>query len=118
MPKTIADLETPCVLATVVSRPTATRVVIDPGSKSLTSDVLGQEGYGLAMGTSHIVKVLSEEHGVIEMTSPSDGPRIGDRLRIIPNHACVASNLLDAVDLVSGETVTETLPVAARGRVD
>lgn len=106
------------VLATVVSRPTATRIVIDAGSKSLTSDLLGMQGYGLIMGTDLTVKGLSEEHGVIEMPVASDWPRIGEKLRIIPNHACVVSNLFDTVTLVSGDEVRETVPVAARGRVD
>ena len=106
------------VLATVVSRPTATRVVLDAGSKSLTSDTLGLDGFGLVMGTELTVKGLSEEHGVIEMPAPSDWPRIGERLRIIPNHACVVSNLFDTVTLVSGEQVAGTGPVASRGRVD
>jgi len=106
------------VLATVVSRPTATRAVIDAGSKSLTSDQLGLEGFGLVMGTDITVKALSEEHGVIELPSASDWPRVGERLRIIPNHACVVSNLFDRVNLISGDELRETLPVAARGRVD
>jgi D-serine deaminase-like pyridoxal phosphate-dependent protein len=106
------------VLATVVSRPTPTRAVIDAGSKSLTSDLLGMEGFGLVMGTDIAVKGLSEEHGVIELPAASDWPRIGDRLRIIPNHACVISNLFDKVNLVSGEAVVAVEPVAARGRVD
>lgn len=107
------------VLTTVVSRPTPTRVVIDAGSKSLTSDLLGQEGYGLVMGTPDtVVKSLSEEHGVVELASASDTPRVGDLLRIIPNHACVVSNLFDNVHLISGNKVVETVPVAARGRVD
>lgn len=106
------------VLTTVVSRPTATRVVLDAGSKSLTSDTLGQVGYGLVMGTDLAIKSLSEEHGVIEMASPSDTPRIGERLRIIPNHACVVSNLFDSVYLISGDRIIDKLPVAARGRVD
>lgn len=106
------------VLATVVSRPTSTRAVVDAGSKALTSDLLGQEGYGLVMGTDLVVKALSEEHGVIEMGTASDMPRIGDRLRIIPNHVCPVTNLFDSVNLVSGDAVIETVPVAARGRVD
>jgi D-serine deaminase-like pyridoxal phosphate-dependent protein len=106
------------VLVTVVSRPTPTRVVIDAGSKSLTSDLLGMDGYGLVMGTDIAVKGLSEEHGVIELPAASDWPRIGDRLRIIPNHACVISNLFDKVNLISGEAVVDVVPVAARGRVD
>jgi D-serine deaminase-like pyridoxal phosphate-dependent protein len=109
------------VLATVVSRPTATRVVIDAGSKSLAQDLVNADiglGYGLVMGTELTVKSLSEEHGVIEMPAASDWPRIGERLRIIPNHACVVSNLFDTVTLFSGDEVRETLPVASRGRVD
>lgn len=106
------------VLVTVVSRPTATRVVIDAGSKSLTSDLLGMEGFGLVMGTDLTVKGLSEEHGVIELPVASDWPRIGERLRIIPNHACVISNLFDSVTLISGDEAREVVPVAARGRVD
>lgn len=106
------------VLVTVVSRPTATRVVIDAGSKSLTSDLLGLDGFGLVMGTDLTVKGLSEEHGVIELPVASDWPRVGERLRIIPNHACVISNLFDSVTLISGDEVREVVPVAARGRVD
>jgi len=106
------------LLVTVVSRPTATRAVIDAGSKSLTSDLLGMEGFGLVMGTDLTVKGLSEEHGVIELPVASDWPRIGERLRIIPNHACVISNLFDSVTLISGDEVREVVPVAARGRVD
>jgi D-serine deaminase-like pyridoxal phosphate-dependent protein len=106
------------VMATVVSRPTPTRIVIDAGSKSLTSDLLNMNGFGLVMGTDLTVKGLSEEHGVIELPVASDWPRIGERLRIIPNHACVVSNLFDTVTLISGDEVQETVPVAARGRVD
>ncbi len=109
------------VLATVVSRPTATRVVIDAGSKSLAYDPVAGDlslGHGLVMGTELVVKSLSEEHGVIEMPAASDWPRVGARLRIIPNHVCVVSNLFDTVTLISGDEVRETLPVASRGRVD
>ena len=108
------------ILATVVSRPTATRVIIDAGSKSLSSDLAGpgQPGYGLLMGTPYVLDRLNEEHGIIEMETPSDTPRIGERVRVIPNHACVVSNLFDVVHLISGETVVETVPVAARGRVE
>jgi D-serine deaminase-like pyridoxal phosphate-dependent protein len=96
------------VLATVVSRPTANRIVLDSGSKTLSSDI----------GTDITLKYLNEEHGVIELAAPSDTPRVGDRVQIIPNHVCVVSNLFDVVNLVSGDTVVETVPVAARGRVD
>jgi D-serine deaminase-like pyridoxal phosphate-dependent protein len=109
------------VLATVVSRPTATRAVIDAGSKSLAYDPVKGDlklGHGPVAGTDLIVSGLSEEHGVIEMPTASDWPRVGDRVRIIPNHVCVVSNLFDTVTLISGDEVKDTVPVASRGRVD
>jgi D-serine deaminase-like pyridoxal phosphate-dependent protein len=106
------------VLATVVSRPTPTRAVLDTGSKSLSSDIGGLEGYGLIAGTDLTLKYLNEEHGVVENPVPFDNLKIGQRVRVIPNHVCVVSNLFDVVHLISGENVIETLPVAARGRVD
>jgi D-serine deaminase-like pyridoxal phosphate-dependent protein len=107
------------VLATVVSRPTPTRAVIDAGSKALTSDTLGMEGFGHLVGYPEaVIRSLSEEHGVIDLSACKSKPSIGEKVRIIPNHACVVSNLFDAVTLVSGGKKVETVPVAARGRVD
>ncbi|MBN9305009.1 MAG: alanine racemase [Devosia sp. 67-54] len=107
------------VLTTVVSRPTPTRIVVDAGSKALSSDLLGQTGHGAVQGHEEIVvTALSEEHGVIELDAPSDWPRVGERLRLIPNHACVVSNLFDRVNLLAADGTIEAVPVAARGRVD
>jgi D-serine deaminase-like pyridoxal phosphate-dependent protein len=36
---------------------------------------------------------------------------------VLPNHACTVSNLVDVVRLVEGDRVIDTLPVAARGRI-
>jgi len=106
------------VLTTVVSRPTPTRIVIDAGSKALTSDLGGMSGHGEVVGHPELtVAALYEEHGTIELAAPSDWPRVGDRLQIVPNHACVVSNLYDVVNLVGGNGDVETVPVAARGRV-
>ncbi|KRA47445.1 D-TA family PLP-dependent enzyme [Devosia sp. Root635] len=107
------------VLATVVSRPTETRAIIDAGSKALTSDTLGMTGFGLIEAYPEaVITGLSEEHGTIDLSACADKPRIGDKLRIIPNHACVVSNLFDRVTLISRGRVVETVDVAARGRVD
>jgi len=107
------------VLATVVSRPTEDRAIIDAGSKALTSDLLGMTGFGLIEAYPQAVIVgLSEEHGTIDLSGCTTRPAIGDQLRIIPNHACVVSNLFDQVTLISGERVVETVKVDARGRVE
>jgi D-serine deaminase-like pyridoxal phosphate-dependent protein len=107
------------VLATVVSRPTPDRAVIDAGSKALSSDTLGLDGFGLVVGyPDAIIRSLSEEHGVIDLAASTKRPEIGERVRIVPNHACVVSNLFDTVALISGDDVIEVEPVTARGRVD
>jgi D-serine deaminase-like pyridoxal phosphate-dependent protein len=107
------------VLTTVVSRPTSDRAVIDAGSKTLTSDLLGFEDHGLIIGypDAKIVS-LSEEHAVVDLSACGDDrPQIGQKLRVIPNHTCVVSNLFDAVVFHQGGIVTRFVPIAARGRV-
>lgn len=107
------------VLSTVVSRPTDDRVIIDAGSKALTSDTLGLTGFGLIEAYPEaVITGLSEEHGTVDFSACATRPKIGDKLRIIPNHACVVSNLFDNVNLISGDTLLETVHVDARGRVD
>ena len=107
------------VLATVVSRPTEDRAIIDAGSKALTSDTLGMTGFGLIEAYPEaVISGLSEEHGTVDLSRCTSKPKIGDKLRIIPNHACVVSNLFDQVTLISAGRVVETVTVDARGRVD
>ena len=106
------------VLATVVSRPTARRVVLDTGSKALTSDTLGLTGYGCILEyPDAVIAQLSEEHAVVDLPEDSAAPEIGELVRIVPNHACPVTNLFDEVVLVRGDDVIETVPVAARGKV-
>ncbi|WP_404406134.1 D-TA family PLP-dependent enzyme [Pelagibacterium halotolerans] len=106
------------VLATVVSRPTETRAVLDSGSKALTSDLLGFEDYGLIVDYPDArITGLSEEHAVVDLSACARKPEIGEKLRIIPNHTCVVSNMFDAVVFHHEGVVTRRLPVAARGRV-
>jgi D-serine deaminase-like pyridoxal phosphate-dependent protein len=65
-----------------------------------------------------VITGLSEEHGTIDLSACAAKPKIGEKLRIIPNHACVVSNLFDKVTMISDGAVVETVDVAARGRVD
>jgi len=106
------------ILATVVSVPAAERAVVDAGSKTLSSDPLRPKpgGYGRVLGHASRLEKLSEEHGVIAVAE-GDAFRVGDRVRILPNHACVVTNLHDRLVGVSGDRVETILDVAARGRV-
>jgi D-serine deaminase-like pyridoxal phosphate-dependent protein len=107
------------VLATVVSVPAADRAVLDAGSKTLSTDPLRPRpgGHGLVLGRQSRLDRLSEEHGLVAV-APGESFRVGERVRVLPNHACVVSNLHDSVVAVRGERVVDRLRVAARGRVD
>jgi D-serine deaminase-like pyridoxal phosphate-dependent protein len=116
------------VLATVVSKPAPDRIILDSGSKTLTNDgargFAPAPGFGTVVGHANLlVERLSEEHAIVAVTNGSTPLEPGDRVRIIPNHACVVSNLADRAWLVddaaaspgsSGEI--EPMPIAARGR--
>ena len=106
------------VLATVVSRPTDGRAILDAGSKTLSSDTLGLEGFGHVVEYPQLViEKLSEEHGHVDCGASNARPRIGERVTVIPNHACVVSNLHDVVYGVRGDRVERVFGVEARGRV-
>jgi len=107
------------VLATVVSRPTADRAILDTGSKALTMEpAIGQEGFGqlLEHPEAQIYR-LNEEHGYVDVRGCVAPPEIGDRVTVIPNHACVTANMFDDVVVVRGGEVVEVLPTAARGKL-
>ena len=115
------------VIATVVSRPVASRVVFDAGSKTLTSD--GARSFGSATGFGLVfpdletdkpmgsiaIERLSEEHAVARVL-PDCPLKVGDRVRILPNHACTVTNLANELLLVDGLTVVDRIPVEARGK--
>jgi D-serine deaminase-like pyridoxal phosphate-dependent protein len=106
------------VLSTVVSRPTLDRAIIDAGSKALTSDLLGLEGYGVVQDLGGIrVHDLNEEHGFLDLATAPAKPKIGDLVRVTPNHVCPVSNLFDEVILVRGSEVIGVAKVDARGKV-
>jgi D-serine deaminase-like pyridoxal phosphate-dependent protein len=105
------------VLATVVSRPTAGRAIIDAGSKALTSDLLGLDGYGQVVEHPEaVIYALNEEHGLVDVTRCPSPPKVGERVHVLPNHTCVVSNLFDWVYVISGGRLAGALPVDARGR--
>jgi D-serine deaminase-like pyridoxal phosphate-dependent protein len=109
------------VLATVVSKPDRNRIIFDSGSKTLTNDgargFTPPPGFGTVIGHHNLlIERLSEEHATVKVLDKSTSLEPGDRVRIIPNHSCVVSNLVDQAWLVDGDAV-EPLPIAARGRI-
>ncbi|MHB1319447.1 MAG: alanine racemase, partial [Anaerolineae bacterium] len=106
------------VVCTVVSRPTATRGILDGGSKTFSSDLLGMEGHGLILEYPEArFYGMSEEHGHVDFGDCKRRPEIGERVTVVPNHCCPVSNLFDTVVGVRAGQVETILTVAARGRV-
>ena len=106
------------LLATVVSRPTPDRGILDAGSKSLSTDLHGLDGYGLICEYPNAkIYALSEEHGHVDFSACARKPQIGERVSIIPNHCCLVSNLFDEVVGARGGQVEVTWQVTARGTV-
>jgi len=118
------------VLARVVAKPAADRIIIDSGSKTLTNDLARgfapAPGYGAVLRSisggqapdeSLTIERLSEEHANVRVMAGAHALEPGDLVRIVPNHSCVVSNLVDAAWLVDGERAVERLEISARGRI-
>jgi D-serine deaminase-like pyridoxal phosphate-dependent protein len=113
--------------ASVVSRG-GDRIVLDSGSKVLSSDGArgyggAAQGFGVVLGPdgqpddSLLIERLSEEHAVVRVTGATR-LAIGDRVVIIPNHACVVANLTNRYVVADGAQVLEQPIVDARGLVN
>ena len=109
------------VLATVVSTAVDGQVILDAGSKTLSSEPLAagpRSGYGLVLEAPQAqLHKLNEEHGLLAVPSPQPPLRVGDTVTVIPNHVCPCVNLHDEIFLVRNEEVVGRWQVAARGKV-
>jgi D-serine deaminase-like pyridoxal phosphate-dependent protein len=109
------------VLATVVSTAVPGQAVIDAGSKALGREPLrgADAGGGFGSLLEHpevIVKGMSEEHGLLDLSKSGWKPRVGEMVRVIPNHVCIVVHLNDTMHGVRGDTVERSWAVDARGR--
>jgi D-serine deaminase-like pyridoxal phosphate-dependent protein len=107
------------VMATVVSHARPDRYVLDAGIKALAGEDYGWGTWGRAQDRPDLaITRATEEHGVIELPADAADPgwQIGDRVRIVPNHACGVANMHDELVAIDGERVVERWPVIGRGR--
>jgi D-serine deaminase-like pyridoxal phosphate-dependent protein len=107
------------VIATVISDAVPGQIVIDAGSKTLTSDL---NGWAPASGFGHVVEYpkarigkLSEEHGQVDVTACDQKPAVGERVTVIPNHICPCINLRDRLWWAESNEPLRELTVDARG---
>lgn len=100
------------LMATVTSRPTATRAVLDMGRKSLNPEL----HLPAVKGCDDLrFQWLSAEHGILEVLAPP-GPAIGERLELIPGYGDWSTLLHDRYHVFAGEQFVETWPLDVRTR--
>ncbi len=88
-----ADALAMTALATVVSR-NGERVTLNTGSKTLTATTDPTFGYGQLRGLPNTDFIhVSEEHATLRLSSDAPHFGIGDRVQVVPIHACVWSDL-------------------------
>ena len=108
------------VVATIISTAVAGQAVCDAGCKALGREPIrvgAGAGFGELLEHPEVtVKGMSEEHGILDLSETTWQPKVGDRVRIIPNHVCIVTHLNDVIHGVRGDQVETSWPVAARGR--
>jgi D-serine deaminase-like pyridoxal phosphate-dependent protein len=109
------------IIATVISTAVPGQIVLDAGTKTLTSDRCGPapdsgHGYIVELPEAKITK-LSEEHAQVDVRACSRVPGVGQRVSIIPNHICPCVNLQDNVWWKEDGGAAIPMRVDARGKV-
>jgi D-serine deaminase-like pyridoxal phosphate-dependent protein len=106
---------------TVVSTSKPGQMIIDGGSKTFSSD---RQAAGTEVSFGHVVDApeavftkMNEEHGFVELRRSTAQFDVGDRVRIVPNHICVAMNLHENVYGVRGDAVEQVWRVEGRGKL-
>ncbi len=105
------------ILATVVAKH-PDRLIFDCGSKTLSSDGAPNGLYGTVNNFPHIeIWRLNEEHATVRIAGDGALPNIGDKVEIIPNHACAVMNLHDSFMAVSKDEVMGEFEIQGRGKI-
>lgn len=107
------------IYTTVVSRGGPERGILDAGSKVFTTDTgWGLKGHGHVLDHPEAeVARFAEEHGFLDLARCNDRPKVGDVVRVIPNHVCPVVNVVGELIYVRGHEIVGRDPVEARGRL-
>jgi D-serine deaminase-like pyridoxal phosphate-dependent protein len=110
------------LLVTVVSTARPGQIIVDGGSKTFSSDRLTGSGAESTFGylveaPEAVFHKMNEEHGYVDVRACDRKFAIGERLRIIPNHICVAVNLHERIYGIRDGEVQEVWEVAGRGKL-
>jgi D-serine deaminase-like pyridoxal phosphate-dependent protein len=108
------------VLATVLSVQRDGRAITDAGVKAMSSDSIAAAGsVGLVCDAdgNPLDGVTffdgNEEHGFL-LDNGANRLRVGDLLRLVPNHACGTTNMWSHVTVIRGGAAVDDWPIQAR----
>jgi len=101
------------VLATAISQPIQGQVTVDAGIKAFATD---KEPPRLRDIKGVDYRFGGDEHGILNLTEPSEPIAVGDKVRLTIPHCDPTVNLYDHLHVVRGEKVSEVWPIAGRGR--
>ena len=102
------------IMTTVISRPTPRRIVCDAGKKTMSSDAAVPEPLGLGAVRS---ARLSAEHGVVELETPNETLRVGDRLEWIVGYSDTTVHLHEEIYATRRERIEAVWPIVGRGKI-
>ena len=102
------------VAARVVSTAQPDRVIVDAGSKALSTD------YGPALvvkgapeGATY--QFMGDEHGAIRMPEGANRPPLGGIIELVAPHCDPTANLHDRFHVMQGGRLVDIWPIEARG---
>jgi len=99
------------VLSRVISRPSATRIIVDAGFKSMSV----QHGMPKPIGLGPVKKiVLSAEHGNIELEEPDTAHRVGNTVAFIPGYTDSTLCLHDEICVLTDGTLHAVWAIPGR----
>jgi D-serine deaminase-like pyridoxal phosphate-dependent protein len=102
------------VWATVMSRPTEARAIVDAGLKALAFDSGPPTVWDEPAAT---YERASDEHGRLAVSTATNRLQIGDKIRLVPGHCDPTVNLYDWYVGIRGDRVEQLWPITARGAV-
>jgi len=102
------------VWATVMSRPTDDRAIVDAGLKALAFDSGPPTVWDEPAAT---YERASDEHGRLGITSTTNRLKLGDKVKLVPGHCDPTVNLYDWYVGIRGDRVAAIWPITARGAV-
>jgi len=102
------------VWATVMSRPTEDRAIVDAGLKALAFDSGPPNVWD---EPAAVYERASDEHGRLAVKSATNRLKLGDKVKLVPGHCDPTVNLYDWYVGIRGDRVAAIWPITARGAV-